>query len=232
MRGTFMTEKTASKDVSIERGKRLQNLRNKMELTRAAFSELTGMSANSLKSLELGSRAITPQKALLYSNVFNSLGVSLGEDAYEASFEYLYYGKKPESPELPINDSDDKRIQDEINFFVANPSYILLEVQDDLMSPFYNAGDVVAGKKIINKKQFQLYQGRVCIIEAANGDKLLRRIIKADNRKITAYILNHNHQNMGVTEEIDAQYIAQAVRHWHLSESVLVSQKTSNPAAS
>ncbi|MEI8295488.1 MAG: helix-turn-helix domain-containing protein [Alphaproteobacteria bacterium] len=212
------TEKT----VSIKRGQRIQSLRKKMGISRAAFSELTGMSANTLKSLELGSREITPQKALLYSNVFSNLSVSLGEDAYETSFDYLYHGKKPESPELSINDSDDKRIQDEINFFIANPSYILLEVQDDLMSPFYNPGDVVAGKKVINKKQFQLYQGRVCIIESASGENFLRRIIKADNRKVTTYILNHNHQKGGVAEEIEAQYIAQTVRHWHLSELVRI----------
>ncbi|MEI8295628.1 MAG: helix-turn-helix transcriptional regulator [Alphaproteobacteria bacterium] len=224
-----MTEKA----VLIERGQRLQNLRKKMGLTRAVFSELTGMSSNTLKSLELGSRTISTQKALLYSNVFNSLGVSLGENYYEASFEYLYHGKKPESPELPINDSDDKRIHDEMDFFIANPSYMLLEVQDDLMSPYYNPGDVVAGKKIINKKQFHLYQGCVCIIESASGEKLLRRIIKADNRKITAYILNHNHQSAGVAEEIvEAQYIAQAIRHWHLSELVVISQNPSNPATS
>src|SRR5665213_1821032 len=84
----FMTNK---KNPLIERGKRLQSLRKKAGLTRLAFAEQTGMSANTLKALELGDRELTAQKALLFSNLFSSLfSVSLGEDAHEASFEYLY----------------------------------------------------------------------------------------------------------------------------------------------
>lgn len=215
------------KNIIIERGKRLQSLRKKVGLTRLAFAEQTGMSANTLKALELGDRELTPQKALLFSNLFSGLfSVSLGEDAYEASFEYLFYGKKGGSgqqKESVIQENDDLRMQNEINFLISNPSYMVLKIQDDLMSPFYNEGDIVGGKKIINKNQYSLYQGHVCIMESDDGDMILRRIIKADNRKITTCLLNANvNQNINIVEDYDVRSIAQAIWHWHLSQIVRI----------
>jgi transcriptional regulator with XRE-family HTH domain len=215
----------AKRNLIIERGKRLQSLRKKVGLTRLGFAEQTGMSANTLKALELGDRELTPQKALLFSNLFSGLfSVSLGEDAHEASFDFLYYGKKsdaPEQKELFINDNDDLRLQSEINFLMTNPSYSILKLPDDSMSPLYNKGDIVAGKKIVNKNQFSLYQGYVCIIEDLDGTILLRRIIKSDNRIITSCILNTNvNQGTNIIEECEVKTIAQAMWHWHLSQLV------------
>jgi len=206
------------KSVWIKRGKRLQNLRNKIGLTRSAFAEQTGISANTLKAIELGERELTAAKARLYSNLFHGLfSTSLGEDAHEASFEYLYQGKNPEEVNHALNHIEDVQIQNEINFFITNPAYIFLKIQDDLMAPFYNPGDIVVGKKVVNKNQFPIYQGAICIIEPATGDKLLRRIIKSNNRKITACLLNP-HGNTNILEELEVNAIAQATRHWHLSE--------------
>lgn len=215
------------KNVIIERGKRLQSLRKKVGLTRLAFAEQTGMSANTLKALELGDRELTPQKALLFSNLFSGLfSVSLGEDAYEASFDYLYYGKKGDSglqKDQIIQDNDDLRIQNEITFLMSNPSYMVLKVHDDFMSPLYNEGDIVAGKKVMNKNQFLHYQGHICLLETESGEILLRRIIKTDYRKITACILNANISNsMNIVEEFETRSIAQAIWHWHLSQMVRI----------
>lgn len=216
----------AKKNIIIERGKRLQNLRKKVGLTRLAFAEQTGMSAHTLKALELGDRELTPQKALLFSNLFTNLfSVFLGDDTYEASFDYLYYGeskKVPEQKEAFTHVSDDIYLQTEINFFATNPSYSIFKIQDDLMSPFYNEGDIIAGKKIINKNLFCRYQGHVCIIEPSGGDKCLRRIIRCDGRKITSCVLNtKSNQNIEFVEEMEALSIAQVLWHWHLSGSVL-----------
>jgi transcriptional regulator with XRE-family HTH domain len=216
----------AKKNISIERGNRLQNLRKKVGLSRLAFAEQTGMSANTLKALELGERDLTPQKALLFSNLFfNLFSVALGEDAHEASFDYLYHGKKRENPGKKdvINDHNDERMQNDINFFTTNSAYTILKIPDDLMSPFYNKGDIVSGKKITNKKQFSLYQGHICIIETLKGDILLRRIIKAEGKKITFCILNTNaSQGINIVEQIEAHSIAQAIWHWHLSELIQI----------
>ena len=87
----------AKNDILIERGNRLQSIRKKAGLTRLEFSQKTGVSANTLKALELGERELTPQKALLFSNLFSSLfSVTLGEDSHIASFDSLYYGKSSE----------------------------------------------------------------------------------------------------------------------------------------
>ncbi|MBM3633444.1 MAG: helix-turn-helix domain-containing protein [Alphaproteobacteria bacterium] len=213
----------AKKNLIIERGKRLQALRKKVGLTRLAFAEQTGMSANTLKALELGDRELTPQKALLFSNLFSGLfSVSLGEDVHEASFDYLFYGKKDnphEQKELFINDSDDLRMQNEISSLKSNPSYATLQIQDELMSPLFNKGDIVAGKKIVNKSHFPYYQGCICIIESLEGNLMLRRVIKSDNRLITSCILNTNiNSSTNIIEECEVKYIAQAIWHWHLSQ--------------
>lgn len=215
----------AKKNIVIERGKRLQNLRKKVGLTRVAFAEQTGVSAHTLKALELGERELTPQKALLFSNLFSNLfSISLGEDAQEANFDYLYYGKNKKIPDQTasfILNSDDTYMQNEINFFSTNPSYSILKIQDDLMYPFYNEGDIVVGKKINNKSHFYRYQGHVCILEPSSGPKLLRRVIKCDNRTITSCILNtKSNQSGDFVEEMDVLSIAQAIWHWHLSELI------------
>lgn len=214
------------KNIIIERGKRLQNLRKKVGLTRLAFAEQTGMSAHTLKALELGDRELTPQKALLFSNLFTNLfSVFLGGDTYEASFDYLYYGESKKAPKQKdsfTHVSEDAYLQTEMNFFATNPSYSIFKIQDDLMNPFYNEGDIVAGKKVINKNLFYHYQGHVCIIEPSGGDRCLRRIIKCDGRRITSCILNtKSDHNVGFIEEIEALSIAQVLWHWHLSSLVL-----------
>ena len=214
----------AKNNIWVERGKRLQDLRKKAGLTRVVFAKQTGTSASSLKALELGDREMSTQKATLFSNLFSNLyTLSLGEDAHKASFNFLYHGKEEKVPEKDklIHDYEDGRIQNDIQCFAANSAHITLKIQNNLMAPFYNEGDVVGGRKIFNKNQFPLYQGHVCIIEDLTENKFLRRIIKSENKKITCCILNTNaSQSSPIVEEINAQSIAQAIWHWHLSELV------------
>lgn len=209
----------AKVNISIARGRRLQNIRKKVGLTRLEFSEKTGISPNTLKSIELGERELSQQKALLYSNLFTSLfAMSLGKDAYEAGFEYLYYGKVTKSLDNnKVQNKDDEHMQNTINSFATNSAYLVSRVTDNLMSPFYNMGDIVCGRKVLNKNHFELFQGHICILEATNGDKLLRRVIKCEKHKITSCILNIN-TNQNLVEVIEVNSIAQTIWHWHLSE--------------
>lgn len=213
------------KPVSIERGNRIRNLREKVKLTRLQFEEMTGMSASTLKSFESADRDLTPPKARLFSNLFSSLFIQiLGNDSYETSFDFIFYGKKPKNLELGnlrFHTDDAALIQDEINSLASNPSFTVLKIQDDLMAPFYKEGDIVAGIKVTAENQFSLYQGYVCIIESMTGDIFLRKVIKVDERKITSCILNTQiSHHTDVFEEMEVRSIAQAVRHWHLSEFV------------
>jgi len=206
----------------IERGNRLQSIRNKVGLTRLAFAQKTGVSPNTLKAIELGERELTPQKALLFSNLFSSLfAVSLGEDAHEASFDYLYYGKIQAILEPKRINHEDDRLQNTINAFTTNTAYMLLNIADNLMAPFYNVGDIVCGRKIPNKSNFIHFQGQICILEDLKGGKFLRRIIKSEGNTITSYILNTNDNlNIQLLEEMKVNSIAQATWHWHLSELI------------
>lgn len=213
------------KPISIERGKRIRSLRDKVNLTRLQFEEVTGVSASTLKSFESGDRDLTLSRARLFSNLFSGLFTQiLGNDTYETSFEFIFHGRKPKNLELGnlgFHTDDTVLIQDEINAFTTNPSFNVLKVQDDLMAPFYKEGDIVAGRKITAENQFTLYQGYVCIMESLTGDIFLRKVIKANKRKVTSCILNtHISQYTDIFEEIEVRSIAQAVRHWHLSEFV------------
>lgn len=216
-----------SKKVVIERGIRLRNLREKVGLSRADFAQQTGMSASTLRALELGDRELSSQKALLFSNLFSNLfSISLGEDAHKASFDFLYYGKETHSSGKEHLISEDARIQNDVNFFTTNPSYSILKISDNLMTPIYNENDMVGGRKIINKNQFSLYQSYICIIEDCNGNKYLRRIIKSEKKIITCCILNTSvPNNISIIEDIEAYSIAQAIWHWRLSEVISSSLK-------
>lgn len=223
------------KPISIERGIRIRALREKVSLTRLQFEEMTGMSASTLKSFESGERDLSSSKARLFSNLFSTLfNQVLGHDTYETSFEFIFDGKKPKVIELgnlEFHTNDATQIQNEINTFVTNSSFNVLKVPDDLMSPIYKKGDIVAGRKVTIENQFPFYQGYVCILESLKGGLFLRKVIKADKRKITSCILNtHINQFTDIFEEVEIRSITQPIRHWHLSEFVQTpSPSTPNP---
>ncbi|MGV8947919.1 MAG: helix-turn-helix domain-containing protein [Candidatus Paracaedibacter sp.] len=201
-------------NMALERGKRLRTLREQTGLTRSQFANEVNISEHTLKSFELGTRVLSAHKAKEYSEIFIFAGL-------DVSFDFLYYGNKfksHEQNEVAIN--DDMSIQNEIIFFKKNnPSSIILKIQDCLMSPFYNKGDIVGGQKILDKSQYLFLKGYVCIIESTHGNQTLRRILKVDNRKIISCILNtDSSHNSPIVEETEAFSIAQATRHWRLSE--------------
>lgn len=201
-------------NLALERGKRLRTLREQTGLTRSQFASEVNISEHTLKSFELGARELSVDKAREYSKIFIFAGL-------DVSFDFLYYGNKSsnsEKSEVAIN--DDMNIQNEIIFFKKNnPSSIILKIQDSLMSPFYNKGDIVGGQKVLDESQYPFLKGCVCIIESTDGHQVLRRILKVDNRKIVSCILNtDSSHNAPIVEETEAFSIAQATRHWRLSE--------------
>lgn len=79
------------KNISPEPGLRLRNLREKLGLSRAEFAEITGMSANTMRSVEAGTLELTRSRALMYSNMFIYV---LGLPHSEASIDMLLYGEQ------------------------------------------------------------------------------------------------------------------------------------------
>jgi len=78
-------------NISPEPGKRIRYLRKKLGLSRAQFEELTGISASTLRYLEIGKRELLPSKARLLSTIF-IYRFSLKEE--EAGESFLLYGEK------------------------------------------------------------------------------------------------------------------------------------------
>ena len=79
------------KNISSEPGLRLRHLREKLGLSRAEFAEITGMSANTMRSIEAGNLKLTRPRALTYSNMFIYV---FGLPPSEASVDMLLYGEQ------------------------------------------------------------------------------------------------------------------------------------------
>jgi transcriptional regulator with XRE-family HTH domain len=202
---------------ALERGKRLRALREEIGLTRLELSREMDVSEHTIKAFELGARELPAQKAREYCKLLLFAGIDI-------TFDYIFHGKQPdpsEHKETVID--DDLNIQKEIIYFKKNnPLSIIFKIQDSLMFPLYNKGDIVGGQKITDEKLFSILNGYICIIESTNGSQYLRRIIQCNGYNITACTLkgpdNDNHPPL--IEEIEAFAIAQVTRHWHLSTLV------------
>lgn len=79
------------KDISPEPGKRIRLLREKLGLTRAQFSEETGISANTLRAIEVGEMILLRPRAVNISHMF-ILVYELNPK--EAGVDVLLYGQE------------------------------------------------------------------------------------------------------------------------------------------
>ena len=76
-------------NIMIEQGQRIRFLREKLGLTRIQFNQKTGISASTLRALEVGEIRLSPSKALTLSHMFVFV---LGLEPDEASRDILLYG--------------------------------------------------------------------------------------------------------------------------------------------
>jgi transcriptional regulator with XRE-family HTH domain len=81
-------------NIPLEPGKRIRSLRKKLGLSRAQLEELTGISASTLRYLEIGARELSPSKARLLSLIF-IYRFDLKEE--EASEDFLLNGVNSEN---------------------------------------------------------------------------------------------------------------------------------------
>lgn len=92
-------------NIAIERGQRIRFLREKLELTRLQFHQITGISASTLRSLEVGETRLSPSKALTLSLMFVSV---LGLTPEEASQDVLLYGEERKKKPAPAKTANKK----------------------------------------------------------------------------------------------------------------------------
>ena len=173
---------------ALSRGKRLKSLRKMADLSRRYLAEKHQLSASTLQAWEEGkSNGLSPKGA-------QRVVQALSEEGVCCTIEWLLNGEG-QTPYL----SDEKlvgvqteetlaqsygeiasvaslQVKQELNTFLQlNADAISLIIQDDGMQPFYQVGDLVAGKRFY-KKDLDTLIGRDCIIETAEGVTLFRHL--------------------------------------------------------
>jgi len=114
------------------------------------------------------------------------------EGIYNCTIEWLLHGVG-ETPTLIPNfypkdlsntftKCEDEKINKEINlFYIHHPNAIHTIIEDDLMHPYFEQGDYVAGVKYdLNNIENAFHQP--CIIQAYDGTYLVRKIYSLDKK--------------------------------------------------
>lgn len=166
----FLNDKLA---LAIERGKRIRMLRALSGLSRKQFQEQLNVSISTLNIWENGRICLTKKGALRISIAVKEVGI-------ECSTEWLLSGLGNPPRQIKNSNPDNSSTSDpdgygEINCFLKNHSNaIYATISDELMAPFFNIGDIVAGPTV-PIAQIKSLLGNIVIIELS-GKTILRRI--------------------------------------------------------
>ncbi len=177
------------------------------------------MSSHTLKAYETNQRKISENQAIFFTEIFNTLGAGINDAFILTGSNHI---KSDNAPIIFSSFSEEFQIEKEIDIIKqSSPDLAFIKICDDTMFPTYKYGDVLAGKKINNSKLFERFIGKCCIIESTTGEKVLRKILNTDTFCIYCAILNPmTKENINETHIIESTYIAQATRHWKVSELV------------
>lgn len=166
------------------RAARLKKLRKMTHHSRKAFSEKYGISQGTLQNWE------TARFGGLTEKGAHTMIAALGKEGLFCSFEWLMYGvgnspvltthseQKSNTPTQTEIKSEEERIDAQLQLFCdLNPNTLNLQIQDNTMEPYFEPGQVVAGKKRIGKDIEKLLN-RPCIIELEDNHIVLRYLRK------------------------------------------------------
>jgi DNA-binding transcriptional regulator YiaG len=172
-----------------ERSKRVRYIREEiLRLSRAKFSERTGISPNSLQNWEQGrneNTGVPEQSAKRLLEAFKKEGV-------DCSLEWLLYGlgNPPSSPfsssaaPLIKMQDEDSIIKEELALFhTLNQNTIDAIINDDAMSPYFWPGDVVAGKYYENDA-IKKALGLPCIVQTKTGGVFVRLLEEGESTEV------------------------------------------------
>ncbi len=163
------------------RGLRVRKLRDSLHLSRPQLAKLAKCGESSLQFWEDGKGSgITEKSAKVLIDFFNQSGLI-------CSSEWLLDGIGPE-PVLAstlsekANAAPTSSLKDEIQAFHHwHADAITLLIVDDVMTPFYQPRDYVAGKKKYGKA-IELLINQHCIVEIENHQTLCR-VVKPSSKK-------------------------------------------------
>lgn len=173
-------------------GSRLKSLRKMTGFSRKAFAGRHEISANTLQNWEDGkSGGLTDKGAKRILLALREEGIQcsknwllhgVGNSPYVSDKLYQRTNHKPANRKSVANESEEETliINELMTFRQYYQDTIDMVVKDDAMTPYFMAGDYVAGKRFY-KESIQALCGMNCIVETNTGEIYLRRL-KAGNK--------------------------------------------------
>lgn len=166
------------------RGERLRRIRRYLKLSRADIQQRYGIPAPSLQNWEdCKGNGLTEKGARRLASAFQTEGVA-------CTAEWLLYGlgQDPlantynEAADLTTspNATQDPSTQELAYFHRINPNAIHAILPDNLMQPYYQQGDIVAGK-LYFADQIDTLHNNHCIVQTIDGQVLVRRLLKSNS---------------------------------------------------
>lgn len=211
------------------RGKRLKMARKMTGLTRKGLEEKYGISASTVQSWEaVKAGGLTEQGAQRIISVLQSEG-------FLCSADWLLQGigSPPEPTNLyfpMVRENaavyslpEEVIVEKELTIFQKIHRDVLsLVVNDDGMEPYYNIGDLVAGKCRRTPETINQLIGFDCIVETAAHEILLRRVKPSISGKTSYYNLVCINPNTAVTTPIlcEQKLVSAAPVVWHRCRDV------------
>lgn len=161
-------------------GERLKALRNSLNMSRKEFAEKYGLSEYTLKSLELSIRQLTPIQIQKFIQSFAAEGFECSEEwIMKGEGSVIVKDKKNLSSSLPEN-----HILLEIELFQKHvPHSVVLQIDDESMSPIYKKQDYVGGVKLPSTLKPSDY-GKSYIIVFPDETKLVRLLYPGSQKKL------------------------------------------------
>lgn len=215
MRGQLLN----SEDSSIARGHRLRKLRQMAKLTSAELADRAGISRATISYWENAlNNGITKKGAERVIQIFNDVGIM-------CTFDWLWFGigSLPilsQNYQYPTNHLFSKdsgvlqkligNVDKEISLFLAlNHDAIIHKIEDPLMAPVFEPGDMVGG---ICQPLSYIRDGMNCIIKCEQ--KLFARIVR---RMDTSFTYDHYDQSKSEYldfKNIEQNYYVPIIRVW------------------
>ncbi len=188
-------EKNASVPIDIqERANRLRFLRRVSHLSMKEFAQHCNLGLTTINYWEQGYSSVTERGA-------QKVCKAMREEGIECSVIWLMtgYGEPPKVtdssklsklnyknleslPRIFINEKKSDypmetiEIKEELALFKKNyPEHLIYLIDNESMKPLYGPGDLVAGKKLIDKNM-ELAHGADCIVELEGRELLIRRV--------------------------------------------------------
>jgi transcriptional regulator with XRE-family HTH domain len=194
-----------------QRGERIRDIRNRLYMSRKAFSDKHKIPYPTLQNWEDGRfGGLSKRGARRLATIFTEEGIYCTE-------QWLLEGQGPEPKEmpriiLPVNEPEISvydAVQKELKlFYQHNPEAIYAIVPDDLMEPRFCKGEFVAGNKHDPEKLERLIN-RDCIIQLKTGEVYIRRPMRVVDDKVETLALR-NEQTKQFRHK-DIMYIAPVI---------------------